>query len=177
MNETTDTTLMQRLQGGDETALAALIERHRTWLFGSALGMLGDEAAASDAVQETFIRLWLHRRRYDSRHAPATWLRAICTRRCYDELRRRQRHREALQEMPTSCDTDNLEADELRALLDSVVAQLPAKQQVVYRLRELEGLDSDGVCAATGMKPDQVKANLYTARNTVREKLKRYGIR
>ena len=176
MANATDTELMERLRRGDEAALGEFIERHRQWLYTSALHLLDHPDAAADAVQETFIRLWLHRRRYNRRYAPTTWLRIICTRICYNELRRRQRHRKALKEMAFDKEADTLSSNELYELLLQVVASLPAKQQQVYRLRELEGLDTDEVCTVTGMKATQVKSNLWAARTTVKEKMKQYGI-
>ena len=72
--------------------------------------------------------------------------------------------------------SDDLAADELLTLLHRTIATLPPKQRVVYQLREIECLSTDEVATATRMTADQVKANLFVARNTIREKLKDYGI-
>lgn len=177
MNSSTDIELMQQLRSGSEAALRQLIERHRERLFHLAYGILGYCDAADDAVQETFIRLWRHSRRYDPSQSLSTWLCTICVRRCYDELRRRRRHYAMVATMPAEVVTpDAMATDELLALLRQAVASLPPKQRVVYQLREIEGLNTDEVAAVTRMSADQVKANLCVARNTVREKLKRYGI-
>lgn len=177
MNSSTDIELMQQLRGGSEPALRQLIERHRERLFRLSYGLLGDRDAAGDAVQETFIRLWRHSRRYDPRQSLSTWLCTICARRCYDELRRRRRHYAAAASLYTeSVNPDAMAAEELLALLNNAVATLPAKQRVIYRLREIEGFSTEEAASATGMKADQVKANLCVARNKVREKLQEYGI-
>ena len=177
MNSATDIELMRRLRDGDEAALRHLIERYRERLFRLAFRLLGDRDDASDAVQETFIRLWRHARRYDPRQSLTTWLCTICARRCYDELRRRRRHHEVLADMPdATVQPDTMGSDELLALMHQAVDTLPPKQRVVYQLREIECLTTDEVSTATRMTADQVKANLHVARNAVREKLKRYGI-
>lgn len=177
MTTDTDIALMQQVKKGSEAALRELIDRYRERLYRLAYSLLDNRAAAEDAVQETFIRLWIRARRYDPRHTVATWLYTICARRCYDELRRRRRHREALEimEMPVA-DGGGMDADSVVALLRQVVATLPPKQRVVYQLREIEGLDAETTAVAARMTVDQVKANLWNARNTVREKLKQYGI-
>ena len=72
--------------------------------------------------------------------------------------------------------SDDLVANELLTLLHRTIATLPPKQRVVYQLREIECLSTDEVATATRMTADQVKANLFVARNTIREKLKDYGI-
>ena len=177
MNSTTDIELMLQLRKGSEAALRELIERHRERLFRLAYHLLNDRDDASDAVQETFIRLWKHARRYNPGQSLSTWLCTICARRCYDELRRRQRHRKILSDIPAeNVQSDDLAADELLTLLHRTIATLPPKQRVVYQLREIECLSTDEVVSATRMSADQVKANLFVARNTVREKLKQYGI-
>jgi RNA polymerase sigma-70 factor (ECF subfamily) len=177
MNSTTDIELVQQLQAGNEQALRDIIERHRERLFRLAYRLLNDRDAASDAVQETFIRLWRHARRINPDQSLATWLCTLCARRCYDELRRRRRHRTTLANLPSDAiNPDAMATDELLALLHQAVASLPPKQQVVYQLREIECLTTDEVAAATHMSADQVKANLFVARTNVREKLKHYGI-
>ena len=172
-----DIALMRQVKEGSETALRELIDRYRECLYRLAFSLLADRAAADDAVQETFIRLWTRARRYDPRYTVATWLYTICARRCYDELRRRRRHREALDmmEMPV-VDGGNMDADRVVAILQQVVATLPPKQRLVYQMREIECLDTETTALAARMSVDQVKANLWNARNAVREKLKQYGI-
>lgn len=177
MNGSTDIELMQELRGGSELALRQLIERHRERLYRLAYHLLNDRDAASDAVQETFIRLWKHSRRYDPSKSLSTWLCTICARRCYDELRRRYRHFSLITTLHTEAvNPDDMVADELLNLLQQAVASLPPKQRIVYQLREIEGLSADEVAVATRMSADNVKANLYVARTAVREKLKQYGI-
>ena len=168
---------MQQVTKGSEAALRELIDRYRGRLYRLALNLLSDHAAADDAVQETFIRLWTRARRYNPRHTVAAWLFTICARRCYDELRRRRRHREAVEQMEQSASiVGAMNEEQILALLRKVVDSLPTKQRVVYQLREIECLDAETTAEALRMTVDQVKANLWNARNIVREKLKQYGI-
>ena len=177
MTTTTDIELMQQVIKGSEAALRELIDRYRGRLYRLALNLLSDHAAADDAVQETFIRLWTRARRYNPRHTVAVWLYTICVRRCYDELRRRRRHREAVEQMEQPVSTiGTMGEEQILALLRQIVDSLPTKQRVVYQLREIECLDAETTAEALRMTVDQVKANLWNARNTVREKLKQYGI-
>ena len=168
---------MQQVKKGDEVALRELIDRYRGRLYRLALSLLTDRSAADDVVQETFIRLWTRARRYNPRHTVAAWLYTICVRRCYDELRRRRRHREAVEQMELPVATaGSMDGEQVLALLQQAMATLPAKQRIVYQLREIECLDAESTAEALRMTVDQVKANLWNARNTVREKLKQYGI-
>lgn len=168
---------MQQVMKGSEAALRELIDRYRESLYRLALSLLSDRAAADDAVQETFIRLWTRARRYNPHYTVSAWLYTICARRCYDELRRRRRHREAVEQLPLPvADTGSLDSEHILSLLQEAMATLPPKQRVVYQLREIEGLDAETTARTLRMTADQVKANLWNARNAVREKLKQYGI-
>lgn len=176
MNDKTDIELMALTAQRNEKAFAELVSRYRKRLQRLAYNLLPDRAAADDAVQETFIRLWTHARLYNPLHSVSTWLYTICCRRCYDELRRHRRLRAALPQAEPIIQADAMEAAELATLLRSIISSLPPKQRVVYQLREVEGLTAEETASATRQSLEQVKANLWAARNTVREKLKRYGI-
>jgi len=176
MKEKTDNELMALVVRHDEKALSELIERYRGRLQRFAYGLLSDKAAADDAIQETFIRLWTRAHRYDGRYNVSTWLYTICSRRCYDEMRHHRKMLSAIQLPEVVVQADSMEASELAELLKSVVASLPIKQRLIYQLREVEGLSTDDTAVAVKMSHEQVKANLWAARNAVREKLKQYGI-
>lgn len=176
MNDKNDIELVALTAQRDEKAFAELVARYRGRLQRLAYSILPDHAAADDAVQETFIRLWTHARRYNPQHSVSTWLYTICCRRCYDELRRHRRLRAALPLDEPVVQADAMEAAELAWLLRGIISGLPPKQRVVYQLREVEGLTAEETALVSRQSLEQVKANLWAARNTVREKLKRYGI-
>ena len=58
--------LVERLSGGDETALVDLYDRYAGFVFGLAVRTLVDRQAAEDITQEVFVSLWEHPERMDS---------------------------------------------------------------------------------------------------------------
>ena len=68
-----------------------------------------------------------------------------------------------------------LENGEWVAILRLLSDNLSDKQRLVFTLSHLEGLDSTEISAITGMDAKQIKSNLYVARQTIREQLKRLG--
>lgn len=175
MNSMTDIELVLLVAKHNETAFTELVRRHRENLQRLAYSLLPDKAAADDAVQETFIRLWTHVRRYDPHYNLDTWLRTICCRRCYSEMRRHRRLTTIMPDIPAT-QADTMEVSELAELLRHAIATLPPKQRIVYQLREIENLSAEETAAVVHQSLDQVKANLWVARNTIKEKLKSYGI-
>src|SRR5438105_4836284 len=61
----TDIELMLRVQGGDMEAFHELVRRYREPLRRFFASLLADRSQADDFAQETFLRLWLARGRYE----------------------------------------------------------------------------------------------------------------
>src|SRR5690606_37590578 len=83
-----DEALLAGLGTGDADAAAAFVRRFQPRVFGLALTMLGDRAAADDVAQEAFVRAWRHAGAYDARRGSvATWLLTITRNLAVDAIR------------------------------------------------------------------------------------------
>jgi RNA polymerase sigma-70 factor (ECF subfamily) len=67
------------------------LEAHRAELTGYCYRMLGSTFEADDAVQDTLLRAWQARERFEGRSSTRTWLFRIATNVCLDALRGRKR--------------------------------------------------------------------------------------
>jgi RNA polymerase sigma-70 factor (TIGR02960 family) len=76
----------------DESAFEALARRHRRELHVHCYRMLASFEEAEDAVQETFLRAWRHRDRFDGDTPVRAWLYRVATNVCLDMIRSRARH-------------------------------------------------------------------------------------
>src|SRR5947208_2453581 len=73
---------------GDAAAFALLVQHYQTAVFNLAYRMLGNEADAEDAAQETFLRAYTHMASYEPGRKFASWLLGIAANYCIDRLRR-----------------------------------------------------------------------------------------
>ena len=86
-----DEALLAGLASGEPDAAVAFVRRFQRRVFGLAVTILSDPAAAEDVAQEAFARAWRHAGAFDPRRGPvATWLLAITRNLAIDALRLRR---------------------------------------------------------------------------------------
>jgi RNA polymerase sigma-70 factor, ECF subfamily len=68
---------------------------------------------------------------------------------------------------------ERLDSDETRAAIDAAIADLPANQERVIRLRDVEGWTADEVCAVLELTDANQRVLLHRARAKVRAALER----
>jgi RNA polymerase sigma-70 factor (ECF subfamily) len=66
---------------------------------------------------------------------------------------------------------EKTEIHESMQQVSQLIASLPEKQRQVIHLRDVEGYSYNEICEILELDMNQVKVNLFRARNAVREKL------
>lgn len=91
----TDEQAMWRVQMHDDPeAFATLVRRWQGPIQRLCTRMIGDLHRGQDLAQETFVRLFAHRKTYHSRGRFSTFLWRVALNLCYDELRKLKRRSE-----------------------------------------------------------------------------------
>ena len=170
-----DRILLEAARDGDLDAFGAIVRRHGAAVYRVALRMLGSDADAQDAAQETFVRAWRGLGGFRGESAVSTWLYRIVTRRCLDMLARRRPTAELGPEL--AAPEDPAERTEQRARLQALlraIARLPGDQRAALVLREFEGLAYEEVADALSISVAAVKGRLHRARLSVLEEALRW---
>src|SRR5437879_8490634 len=82
--------LMRSFATGETGAAERLYDLYASRVYGLGLVMLGNEAAAEDLVQDTFVKIWRNATRYDPvRGSLDTWILLMARNLAIDALRRR----------------------------------------------------------------------------------------
>lgn len=175
-----DALLAERARGGDPDAFAALFRRFESDVGRVCRRLLGPGAAAEDAVSEAFLRA---RRSLDS-YAPdrpfRTWLLAVTSHHCIDQLRRRSRERKIFEpgevELgaladPAPSPLTRVVAREERGRLLGAIEELPEKYRLPLVLRYFSELDYGEIGDVLGVERAQVGTLLFRARRRLRERL------
>ena len=66
--------LMDQVVAGDEDAFAHLVARYERALFNYLHHMTQDEALTADLMQETWLHVWQHARRYNATRPFLPWV-------------------------------------------------------------------------------------------------------
>lgn len=175
MMRSADPDLIERARKGDKLAFRDLVDHHQRFAINLAFRFTGDRMEAEDVAQEVFVSVWRHLPDYRAEVKFTTWLYALVTNRSLDYLkssRRRQRHVDLSDHHPQATRMDD--SQEMLEVVAKLACQLPEKQQLVFVLRDLQGLSGDEVAEVLALKPEVVKSNLYYARMRMRELITMY---
>ena len=82
--------LLARTALADQSAFEQLYRMTSSHLYGVAMRILRESAAAEEVLQESFVNIWHHAGSYvAARSQPLTWLTSVVRNRCLDRLRKR----------------------------------------------------------------------------------------
>jgi len=179
--EDPDAQLMLAFQRGDESAFAALFERHRTRVLNTAYHFLGDKDAAQDVAQEVFVRIYTSPKTYRPDAAFSTWLYRVTANACFDEMRRRRRSRSAVSEDlpesildPAASPEDQVRSNELTREVKAAIAALPENQRLAVILQRYEELSYQQIADVLKTSVPAVESLLFRAKHSLRARLSAY---
>lgn len=163
----TDETLVVRAREGDLEAMDQLVTRHLGGVFRAALGVLGDEDAASDVAQETFLKAFKGLSGFRGDASFKTWVLAIAANEARGVLRKAGRRKElslekvgpvASGDAPADQAVENRE-DAQRVL--KLLARLPEKQRQAVTLRIFEELSFREIGEIIGSSEGAARVNYH----------------
>jgi RNA polymerase sigma-70 factor (ECF subfamily) len=170
-------------QKGDVQAFNQLVIAYQGLVYNVAYRILRHEERAQDATQDAFLRGYRALGQFRG-GSFKTWILRIATNCSYDQLRVRQRR-------PTTSIDDLVEDDEhstlleddeerpesfverqeLGAVLQGALSELPDDQRVVVVLSDIQGLSYDEIAATLDLALGTVKSRLSRGRAKLRDYL------
>jgi RNA polymerase sigma-70 factor (ECF subfamily) len=186
--ELTDAQLVQRAKEHDERAYEVLFARHQRRIYSIVYGMLRNDADASDATQEAFVRAYRSLHRLEAPGAFGGWLAQIAVNICRDILKRPRIVARSLDEPMGDEDseykleipdwTDSPEKasmnQELQDVVNRAIGTLSPDHRAVVTMHHLEGMDVLQIADVLGVSEGTVKSRLSRARAELRRKLGHY---
>ena len=171
-----DYQLMRAIQNGDMVSFNRMVDRYKDRLMNVIGRMLSSTEEAEDIVQETFVRVYLHRQSFNFQHCFSTWIYTIALNLARNELRKRKKFK--------FYDIDDMQGGEsefaveakipsrLPQALNAAIKELPEKYRMAFVLRDIQELAYDEVAKILSVPLGTVKSRVNRARMMLWEKLK-----
>jgi RNA polymerase sigma-70 factor (ECF subfamily) len=177
VDEEDDPNLVLRARAGDRDAFERLVIRYQKPVFNIALRMLRNRQDALDVAQTTFLKAFEHLGDFDPAFRFYSWVYRIAINEALNALALRRPRGEldanTADEGPGP--ERSAEGDQaLQAIEDALMGISPELRSVTV-LRHITQLSYEDIAAALGLPEKTVKSRLHTARERLRERLRRCG--
>jgi RNA polymerase sigma-70 factor (ECF subfamily) len=170
-----DTSILMRVAEGDEVAFKVLFDTYRPNIYTTALRVTNNEWMAEDIVQDTFVKVWIHRQRIPEIANFETWLYVLSKNIALDIIKKKAHYKTYSQEEAKNAllrvypEADYLTQDkDFKRLLDEAIGRLPTKQKETYRLIREQYLKREEAAEILQVSPETVKSNLDQAMKSIR---------
>ena len=140
----------------------------------------GDEDAAHDVVQESFIKLWTVRETLDSDRSIRALLYTIVRNRSFNarRLRTRRQQHVAMMEVADMEERpmieENMDTQKLADLLHQWISELPPRRREAFQLSRFDGHSHEAIARIMNLTPRTVTNHIMLALQHLRDRLHQY---
>ena len=155
-------------------------------LYRLALRITLNHAEAEDVVQETMIKVWKRRDRWDELDSIEAFCLTICRNISLDKMKKAENQNQSLDDghdAPDHSYSSNPEEQAMQqdriALIRRLIDTLPEKQRSCMQLRDFEGKSYKEIAKILDVSEEQVKINIFRARQTIKQRFidtENYGL-
>ena len=154
-------------------------------LFRLALRITLNRAEAEDIVQDTLIKVWNRRYEWEYIDSIEAFSLTVCRNLSLDRIKKKENNNDSLEDvkvaepLTSSNPQDRMIEEDKINLVKQIVDALPEKQRSCMQLRDFEGKSYKEIAEILEISEEQVKVNIFRARQTVKQKylkLDNYGL-
>lgn len=178
-NPDDDRDMVGRCQKGDSLAFEELVRKYQQTVFNLAYHYLGSRNEIEDVAQKIFTKIYFSLPKFDSRRPFFPWLYRIAINQCYDELRRIRRQKTytfselsleetssiekliSQNEIPQPSDESR---QEMQALMQKMLNQLPNQQRLAIVLRDFEVVPYSQIAETLKCTEQAARLKVFRAR-------------
>jgi RNA polymerase sigma-70 factor (ECF subfamily) len=167
-----DVELLEKIQRGDESAMAILFDRYSRIVYSVALRVLRETSAAEDVMQEIFMQVWRNPNSFvAAKGSLGGWLAVVARNRSIDTLRRK-RPTDQVEEIALASPTNLADEAERNIMMERAragIVLLPAEQRKTLEMAFFDGLTHSEIAELTGDPLGTVKTRIRSALLTLRK--------
>lgn len=177
-----DQALIDLIKSNDQFAFTEIYNRYWKKLFTVAANKLNDLAEAEDIVQQIFITIWNRRTELQIKTTLDAYLAVSVKYRVFRSIDKNSRRQEFSDEAATAAlleildDTTRqwLEFQEISARLEILIAALPEKCRLVFKLSREQGYSQKQIAQELSISENTVEAHMGKALRSLRAGLKSF---
>jgi RNA polymerase sigma-70 factor (ECF subfamily) len=167
--------LLERCKSNDAEACNEFFSRYNRKILNTAYRILGEEASAEDALQETLMNVYRGISRFRGDSKLSTWISRITVNVCLGMLRKAKNRQyvdlddEFARDLPAEPTPyfdplAHTSMEELRSFVRGTFVRMTEKHAIVVRLHDMEGHTIQEIAKAIGCPVGTVKSRLFYGR-------------
>tara|TARA_Y100000588_G_C13971932_1_gene803365 strand:+ start:102 stop:692 length:591 start_codon:yes stop_codon:yes gene_type:complete len=178
----TDPELMVMIQNDDRKAFNEFVSRYNDRILNFIDGIMNNRQISQDLTQDTFLKVWVNKNKYQPIASPSTWTHTIaknCALTEYRKIKRRNTYSfsqlsnedhefklERVQgEENSELSNDNATYKDIRR----AISQLPDEFRTVITLKDIQEHSYDEISNITGLPLGTVKSRINRGRQKIKE--------
>jgi RNA polymerase sigma factor (sigma-70 family) len=182
MTSRDDSYYIWQVIGGDHSAYAALVDKHKDMVFTIAVKILRNREEAEEVAQDAFLKAFNALRSFKGDAKFSTWLYRIAYNTAISQSRRKNPVFSAIDdEMIDNYTTDaigksvnELSGEDQAAAVNKIMEALPEEENLLLTLFYKKDKSIGEISEITGYTQSNVKVKLYRIRKRMYDDLKRY---
>jgi len=183
-----DENIYKAIRKGDVFAFERFYMKYQPRLFAYGMGILNDEEAAKDLIQESFMAFWEHKNNIVTDYSVTSYLFKIFHGQCIKYLRTRaiQSNFSQLSELkmqeiemgfynPDRKVFGSIFMYEVEELYEKAVIKLPEQCREIFILSKQQDMKSSEIASKLGISVRTVENQIYKAIRVIRQEMKDYA--
>ena len=150
-------------------------------LFRLALRITLNREEAEDVVQDTMIKVWNARDRWQELDSIEVYSLTIARNLSLDRIKKMDNQNDSLEEQnmerldeTSSTPSERMIQKDKLNIVRNIINELPEKQRSCLQLRDIEGKSYKEIADILSITEDQVKVNIFRARQTVKQRFQQF---
>ena len=174
--------IIRRLKTDDKSAVDELFNWYYNRLFHFSKSILKIENGIDDILQEVFVKVWLNRLKISNAETFNAYIFTITKNEVLNLIRANLKEKSLREEIylrsvAEEYQTQNpLEFEEIKSAIDKIVATLPEKRQMVFKLSRTDVLPNKEIAHQLGISEKTVEDHITHSIRHIKDSLKEMGI-
>lgn len=173
-----DNEIIPEIRGGSQKAFRTVYDAHYKLMLGVAINLLKDIDAAKEVVQEVFYQFWKNRENIKDGISIRNYLKRAVINRAINQIKYKSRFVGDGDLVETQSNftnpDDDLEAKDLKAIIDKAMEKVPEKARVIFILRRHEGLSLKEIAEKLDISPKTVENQITRALKILKQEVEPY---